>query len=365
MQFTQNIIEKSLIELGISFNPNRINKDWMQVLCPSHHDTHFGSASINLSSGVISCFVCGHNTSIIKLFMERKNCSYKEIIKYIFDDFNFFIKNDRFEKIEIKEKKQSFKRIEIKDYTTMSFSPEDFYYTKIRGYTKEFCEKFNIRLCLGSEYDDYFLTPIIDTKKNINIIEARKLKQREYIYKYLNLSEKHIRSPEQIFKEIKEKRGYKLNKNYEIVNKKNQIINNIYLKYLLKPKTLYPKNVDVDFTIWNIDNLDRIKELYVSEGLATIPKIYQHITKNCTSIFGTKITKYQIEYLKEFKNKIIIIPDNDEACFLMIKLLNEELDNIWVLDIKIDDTYKEFVQIVQYCSIIRANEWLLKNMKFL
>lgn len=364
MKFDQYQIQRLLIELNIKFNSNKIRNNWMAVLCPSHADRNFGNASINLNSGVISCLACNQNVSIIKLYMQFKNISYKQAIEEIFNSTNFVIQNNS---IPIKRKKQSYIKVVLDDFYTLKFNPEDYYYTKVRGYTLDFCKKFDIKRCIGGQFDDYFLIPIIDSKKNIRILEARKLMQREYIYKFLKISEEKFNnnvdniSPEKYFKTLCETKGWRINKNYEVINKDNKIINDFNLLYLLKPKTLYSKNVDIDFTIWNADNLDRNKKLWLTEGLGSIPKIYQYISKNCTSVFGTKITDDQLLYLKQFKN-IIIIPDNDQASFLMILYLNKHLENvnIYVANIQSEDTDETFVQDINTCKILKANEYFLK-----
>lgn len=91
------------------------------------------------------------------------------------------------------------------------------------------------------------------------------------------------------------------------------------------PKVLYPKNTSVNNCILNIDNLDRNETLYVVEGFMDIVKIYNNISKNVTCIFGAKISDYQIDLLKQFK-EFVIIPDNDKAGETTILKLEEYMD---------------------------------------
>jgi 5S rRNA maturation endonuclease (ribonuclease M5) len=92
------------------------------------------------------------------------------------------------------------------------------------------------------------------------------------------------------------------------------------------PKVLYPNKSFVS-TFFNIDNLNDQKELIIVEGIMDIPQIYTHITKNVTTIFGVNISKGQLELLKNFKDKsIILLFDNDKAGREAISKIDDFID---------------------------------------
>lgn len=94
-------------------------------------------------------------------------------------------------------------------------------------------------------------------------------------------------------------------------------------------KVLYPKGGSVS-TLFNIDNLDKNKELVIVEGIMDMPKIWENITKNVTTTFGIMITNKQKELLNQFPN-IVLFPDGDEAGQRMIS----EFDKFYEYEFKI------------------------------
>lgn len=77
------------------------------------------------------------------------------------------------------------------------------------------------------------------------------------------------------------------------------------------PKCLYPKDANVDIC-FNQDNLRKNETLVVCEGLMDIPKIWDFFTKNVTATFGVSLTDKQKEFLKDARDLILFI-DDDEA----------------------------------------------------
>lgn len=327
MNLNQTQIINLLDQLGIK-HKNKANNNWLPILCPQHLDHNYGNASINLTSGVIHCFACGAKLNINKL---NKN--------------NNIIEETR-KKIVIKKEKPK-KYLIIKDqnyhFTHIPLNPEKYQYTKLRGFTTEFCEKFNIRLCLSGLYDEYMIIPIIDIKKNISEFEARKIKEYEMLKKVLNC-DLPLSKLKVIFKQ----------------QKKQYDKNDFDIQYLLKKKVLYVSGAQLNKTLWNIDNLDYSIPLYLVEGFGSIPKIYNNITKNVTCTFGSNISNYQIEYLKKF-NDIIVIPDYDEAGNKMLEKLHVHLKNVKVISIKSEDTQKIYIKEIVEKTPISLSDIIYMN----
>ena len=97
---------------------------------------------------------------------------------------------------------------------------------------------------------------------------------------------------------------------------------------LQTPKELYAKNASVN-TLFNIDNINFDKPLFVVEGIMDFVNVWTNLSKNVCSVFGVALTKRQIEILMRAKN-LIWFPDNDEAGRSVVDLydryVNEEFE---------------------------------------
>lgn len=353
MQLTTSQIAKAMNLLNIQRYGNN-NGNWIGIICPMHSEsTPGGSCSINLESGVIHCFSCHQSINAIDLIKQRYNVNFSEALKLI------DVRSDV--KINYRPVKKEKKRVETKvehDFTEISFNPDNYHYTRTRGFTEEFCERFNITRCLSGIYNDYMIIPCFDSNKKIFEFEARKL----FSYENLNMFFDTINED---FGKLKRKleRYIKRNKiklvDY-ILFQDNKVIYDDRLKYLLQPKVKYVPGSQLYRTIWNVDNLKYDDELYVCEGLGSICKLWTNITKNCSAVFGSKIDKEQIEILKRFK-KIVLLPDYDEAGYSMVKFLNMYLNNFTVKKIKLEDTDKDYINEIKQTKELKPSEYLTRG----
>ena len=341
MQIEKHKIIEILNSLNISYKDD--GGDWIKCRCPnpSHIDNN-PSAGININTGVFNCFSCGYSKSIIHVIMDNFNCSYNEALNML----DIGIKNTEkkptinlTQHIKRKKRKEKVKKSFISVKTDIS----DFEYARLRGFTKEFCTTFNIKLGVSGLYKDYMIIPIVE--KEVNAFEARRVMEYEYLLKYFNLEEGN-------YNYLKEK--------YKQLQKDEKIIQNEYSYYLNKPKTLYPKNSNINNTLFNYKNLDTNKELYVVEGIGSIPKIWTHITKNVTCIFGAEVTNKQILLLRNFP-KIILIPDNDQAGDMTIRIFNHYIKNVYVKKISSDDTEDKYIKEIQNTKEIQSSKLLVRR----
>ena len=347
MNLTQSEILFALDKLSID-KSDKQNGDWLFIRCPFHikilgkEDKHIGNCSVNLSTGIIHCFACKHSEHISALIQKKFNLDYKQTYNFITGkdykkkeqqnndlinkkiDYNLNKKEER-KKIN-GTVSQGVKVNYINSRHLRDFNSQDYYYTRIRGFTKEFCKQFNIKKCVSGYYKDYFIIPIIDSRKKIMLFESRKLMQ------------------------------------YEKQLLKIEEITDFDLEYLENKKVLYPSGASyIKSTLFNIDNLDRNEDLWVSEGSGTIPKVYLNISKNITCTFGSEITEEQVEYLKQFKKRKIIIPDNDKASLLAIENLNNQVEDLYIIDIKSEDKDRKFIKDIGNNKIVKASKYLLNN----
>ncbi len=333
-----------LNSLNIKYQGIPNKKGWLDILCPNHNDNNFGNCSINVESGIISCFACGYTNHISNLT----------------NNSNINISHN-FEHKKVSEKIVIPKLSAKKEYNFIyaDLNPEDFYYTQQRGFTKEFCKTFNFVRVFSFPYEDYFAFSIIDSKKEIFTVEFRKLKEYEYLCKYYN-RKSSFAALKQRFKTECDINKIELTKDY-ILYKKGNIIYNDTIKYLLDHKVKYEPNSKLKETLWNIDNLDRSATLYVVEGIGSIPKIWSSISKNITCTFGSKVTQDQIDILKEFK-EVVIIPDNDIAGIMMVNSIYQQINNIFVIGIKSEDTDADYIFQIKNTNKIEAYRWLATKM---
>jgi len=347
-----------LDRLNIKREPSPNHKNWLGILCPNHTDTNFGSCSINLSNGVISCFACGYKKHITKFISDKFQISYKEAVEYV-KGIKTDLKNNPDLKIEVEvEKPKELKTIKLESLLLQEFNPEDYIYTKSRGFTKEFCKEFEIKHCLSKVYKDYFITPIKSKKLNVNTFEARKLRQKEHLAEYYNSG--YSNELELRFDNYIDRSRIRLKKNKLLKNGVPFYDEDIY--YQLRTKVLYPINSNVCDTLFNYDNLEKNKILFLVEGIGSISKIWSNVSKNVTCFFGVKLSFKQLELLKEFET-IYHIPDFDEAGYNSVVLLNSELtkNNYNVIDTRVEDTSEYYVsEIKNRKNIIKPSEYLLK-----
>jgi len=337
---------KSLIQkAGLKTRGEPNYKGWLSILCPFHDDKNFGSCSINIETGIISCWVCGshHISQLVKDNFENTSITYVPPA----------IKEEHSKKSERYDHKYLFINKKV--------NPNDYFYLKQRGFSPEFCDEFNIVHCFTFPYLDYFTMLVKDSVKGIVTIEFRKLKEYEYLQKFFDNYDNSFPELKGQFKKyiIDNKIEFK---NY-VIYKNGQIVSDDTLLYLLDKKVKYEKYSAIKETIWNIDNLDYNKILYLVEGIGSLPKIYNYISKNCTCTFGSKITEAQLEYLRKFKH-IIIIPDNDEAGFNMVNALHldKDIKKLSVLSIDSEDTDEDYIFKIKNTNILKVRDYIAKSI---
>lgn len=347
--FNKNIdIITALTSLNIKYRGKANSKGWIDIICPLHDDKNFGNASININSGVISCFNCGQSKNISSLLKER-NSVYTFIPSTI---------QPEIKKIEIKKNNINKNLIYNFIYKEID-NPDDFFYLKQRGFTKEFCKEFKIVRSFTDPYCDYFAFFILDSSKDIAVIEFRKLMQFEYLQTYYD---SHNLSYEQLSNDFKK---CCLNNNiflsdYKLYREGKIIVDKV-LFYLLDKKVKYEKGSIIKNTIFNINNLNYNEVLFLTEGISSLPKIWTNISKNCSCTFGSQVSSEQLIYLEKFK-QINLVVDQDEAGVKMVLKLRDNLKNLFIIDIIYEDTDNEYTNAIKNCELKTPEEFLSKSI---
>ena len=89
-------------------------------------------------------------------------------------------------------------------------------------------------------------------------------------------------------------------------------------------KVLYPKG-GTSNTLYNIDNLDYSKPLFIVEGIMDTVGIWKHETKNVTATFGVNLTSRQKNLLSKFETVYLFI-DDDKAGDMMVNSFDSFFD---------------------------------------
>lgn len=347
LSFNEGTIKRALSYSAIPFKGTPNSKGWLSILCPNHSDRNFGSCSINVESGYIKCYSCGFKKSIISVLSSRMCISTKEAIEKLKNLGSGYFSSPTYYEIveEIKPFTSSYmnKRLTGHILISSSIDPEDYYYTRKRGFTKEFCDTFKIERCFSDRYEDYFIVPIFDKQYSIYTFEFRKLMEYEYLLNFFEKTEGSLDRLKKSFSKFVEEEQLTLDNG--ILHKGEQIYFNKEIKYLLSSKVKYEPESKLKSTLFNRENLNKDEPLYLVEGIGSVPKIWSYISKNCTCTFGSTLTKHQLNFLKEFK-EIIIIPDSDIAGEKMVRDVSAVNTNTNVIPIQYEDTDDEYVSAI-------------------
>jgi len=260
-----------------SLNINFVEKgDELQARCMSgKHEDKNPSWSINKNTGLFHCFSCGYSGNIVSLIKDLTGQTIQQYLK-LDDPFSFMFRASLYNQTPTKQEHKTGITKTILNIQGQLLDPLEnkqvMKYLESRYIDKNFIKDFNINYCdktiiNGTTFKNRILIPIVES---------------DIVVSY-------------------EGRTFVLD----------------------KPKVLYPKDSSVN-TLFNIDNIDKKKDLILVEGIMDIPKIYTHITKNVTCIFGASITNRQLKLLNEYEN-LIIIPDNDKAGKILLEKLDENL----------------------------------------
>lgn len=312
-------ILNNLDKLNIKYEGQFNNKGWLSILCPFHLDSNFGNAYIH-NTTIIKCFSCKTKGNLYKAVkIKYPNYTNKQVFEFLGEELksklDLIIEKRKNNRVQKTPKEKLYKRTNVLNVLTKEVDL-NLYYCKTRNFTKEWIDNFKIKIVDSGYYKDYFVIPIYYNNELITY-EYRKAYEYEY-YKQLFKVRSTLENYRKKFKEEKH------------LLEHTQVYN-----YLIKPKVLYPYNTPNTFllkdSIYNIDNLDYNKDLYICEGIAGTSIIWNTLSKNVTALYGVNYSDKQLEVLQRFKGKKIVVSDNDLASDTFIHSLSYKLENVYVL----------------------------------
>ena len=249
------------------------NNEEVSCHCPFHKDKT-PSMFISLKKGVYNCFSCGNSGSIESLYKDLTGENLYDVLGIQVNRFSTYAYNNIFNSqnetyIENKVDKVLV-NIDWSDIIPYDKNRLSLSYVKNRGISAEVAKRYNFGYCKDSRinttlFKNRLIIPIYEGN-NLISVEGRRISGNE------------------------------------------------------NPKVLYPRNCSVD-TLFDLDNLDQNRTLYVCEGLMDLC-----VLKGCkefgnsTSIFGANLSKRQSSILSSFKD-VVYIPDLDRAGWTTLKSL--------------------------------------------
>lgn len=263
-------IEEILVKAGINFKETY---RYFIVKCPYHIDVH-PSLKIYKDSNMVHCYSCGYHSSL-KSFLKN----------------NYSIKNcdiNSLSTIVVRQSNKHPMRLIVKlpiGYTLLKLS-----IPKLK-ITEEIIKNFDIGYC---KYG--YNSKINDKCKKCYFYDLDKpVKERRWVTNsnYCFFAQQRIMTPISM--------GGIL---YSIESRD--------MSEKSSKKVLYPHLSKSSLTIFNYDNLNGNKPLYVVEGIKGALRIWKDIDKNVTAIFSNRLKGDQAKLLSNFKH-IKLIPDNGYA----------------------------------------------------
>ncbi len=277
-------------------------------ICPFHMDSN-PSLSIDINEGLWYCFGCNKGGDIFNFIMEHEDLNFIESVKYLANYLN--LEFEEFKEINNQEKENKPKLLpKEKSYNLLKIFSE--YYNKIllktkvgqkalkylesRGLSKEIIETFLIGYCPKNIEN----TLIFINKKKIDIKDLISIgliieKGQE---KYYELMNSRITFP--IFKSNK------------IIGISGRAIDNkTEPKYLntiglQKNTTLYALNITKNY-------IKSENKAIITEGYFDALAVYKIGFKNVVAIMGISLSQEQLNLLKKYCNRVLLLLDQDKT----------------------------------------------------
>lgn len=276
--------------------------------CPFHMDSN-PSLSIDINEGLWYCFGCNKGGDIFNFIMEHEDLNFIESVKYLANFLN--LEFQEFKEINNQEKENKPKLLpKEKSYNLLKIFSE--YYNKIllktkvgqkalkylesRGLNKEIIETFLIGYCPKNIEN----TLIFINKKKIDIKDliSTGLIIEKGQEKYYELMNSRITFP--IFKSNK------------IIGISGRAIDNkTEPKYLntiglQKNTTLYALNITKNY-------IKSENKAIITEGYFDALAVYKIGFKNVVAIMGISLSQEQLNLLKKYCNRVLLLLDQDKT----------------------------------------------------
>lgn len=370
MRYTpsESDIYQALVRIGLTHEPHGRR---ISVLCPYHSDKELGSALVYPDrGGFFKCYSCKKASNIYGLAMKVLGITFREALQLVGGESDYESSlRDRKSSSKVSTQQEVVYKptVSLSEINSKEFNPAEYVYCRDRGIDQSFVDDHKARLGVDGRYADYMLTPIRSKKLLVDTFEARKIMQLDYLQHYFNSSASESELQEQ-FDAFRKTNQLKL----RTIDRKSVLLSvdadgeefeldDPILKYLMRPKTYYPVNSQVEEMLFDYDRLDLSQPLIAAEGIPGTAKI-RHVHSNITALFGSSLAPKQLELLKMFP-ELWIISDEDAAADLMIWTLSRHHENIKVYRLG-DDTAPDYVEKFKAHEPVGAITYLSQRSKF-
>ena len=282
-RYTEDQYRQAISLLHLKSNINYSSAGSATFKCCFHSGDNTPSLSISFEKGIYHCFGCNKSGTVAQLVKEVSGSSIASLLGLeqgninIFNPSPFMYDNSAVKKV-----------VET--------------YLDVRGVIVPFNTS---KLCMDYLSKRY-ITPLIATKMNMKFAEDAYINGTRFFNRLL----------------------------IPIYNEKQELVNmeGRDATFNQTLKCLYPKKAVKPLYEWY--KLKKDKPLYLFEGLikmavARSDKFFE----NSSATLGSKVSDYQLEKLKEFKD-VVLVPDNDDAGSVMVSFLKEKLLSLKVLRIR-------------------------------
>jgi len=270
-------------------------------LCPFHQERN-PSFFVSPQKQIFKCFGCNVGGDVITFYMKIENLSFKEAVKNLCEKLGIDYEYSKSK--EIKPTAEIKKILDINRIALNFFKKHlknnkpvlDYLFN--RGLKEKTIDIFDLGYApRGSHLRDYLFTlgfSLEDLKKSGLINEKEEDKfQGRIIIPLIDHNKKLIGFTGRIFPE-----------------------SDYGPKYLNSPETiLFKKSKFIYGLVYALEELNKEKELIITEGQFDVMLAYQYSVKNIAAISGTSITLDHINIIKKYTQNIALAFDNDEAGF--------------------------------------------------
>ncbi|GIW66351.1 MAG: DNA primase [Candidatus Parcubacteria bacterium] len=300
----QQILEKikenlDIVEFISNYIELKKSGNYYKGLCPFHQERN-PSFFVSPQKQIFKCFGCNVAGDVITFYMKIENLTFKEAINNLAGKLNIDLKYlEKEENISEYKKILNINRIALNFFKqNLNNNQEVIEYLINRGLTKESIDLFDLGYAkVGSHLRDYLFSSgySLDILKDAGLINEKNEDkfQRRIIFPLFDHKKRLVGFTGRIYPE-----------------------NEYGPKYLNTPENkIFKKSKFLYGLIYAIPEIERTKEVIITEGQFDLILAYQNGLKNTVAISGSAFTQDHLNILKTYTKNFILAFDNDEAGF--------------------------------------------------
>jgi len=301
--FVQEVLDKTdIVELISSYIPLKKSGSNFKSLCPFHTEKT-PSFFVSPQKQLFHCFGCGVGGNAIHFLMKYENLSFYEALKTLAERAGL-----KMPKIQDSQKTLKTSLYEINELTAKVYNAylkkkgeNVIKYLASRGIDKEHIDKFLLGLAPNSW--DFLINFLREKNISLSLIEKAGLVSHREDGGFYDLFRNRLMIP--IF-DIKDRIiGFGARRLKEDANIP-KYINTPQTEIYNKGKTLFGLNFSKEYIL-------REKKICIVEGYFDMIVPFIKGLKNIVACLGTALTSDQVQLIKRYTDKVVMIYDQDDA----------------------------------------------------